>query len=124
MEQNWYEVAVDALNPSNIISVVDWVSDGWSLPVQPSEVEPLPLQKPATYLVYNWTITDPSHGKRSLQTERNASTASPYGWHRTLVSNLPQGLADSGFADPSSPNLFQSTATVGNNVSPWFSQVI
>ncbi|GJJ14204.1 hypothetical protein Clacol_008466 [Clathrus columnatus] len=102
MENNWYEVATDALKPSNIISVADWVSDSWSFPGE---------QQPAKYLVYKWGINDPQEGERSFEKEGIDPQASPLGWH---TGNLPLDLANTSSSDIAELYIFFTT--VGNNI--------
>lgn len=117
MEDNWYSAAVDASNPSNIISVHDWASDSSVLPI------PLPEEKPgATYQVFKWGVNDPSESDRTFEPENFDPLASPLGWHSLSFSKLPPGLTIHGSRSDS--DIFNSTTTLGNNVSISLSLVI
>ena len=103
MIDNWYETAVSASPPHNIISVVDWASDA-----------PLPDSKSyASYNVFKWGVNDPTVGNRSFEKESFDAIASPAGWHA-----LPYSL-DPTFQDKdvsSLPFWRNTTSTWGNNV--------
>ncbi|KAF5319698.1 hypothetical protein D9619_008666 [Psilocybe cf. subviscida] len=107
MQDNWYETAVSASAPHDIISVVDWASDApsWA-PIPPTE----PVV--ATYNVFKWGINDPECGDRSTEKENFDALASPVGWHALPYANDPQSKGVRGIK-----NAFRNTTTTwGNNV--------
>jgi extracellular elastinolytic metalloproteinase len=106
MKDNWYEAAVSAYEPHNIISVVDWASDAY--------VPTSKKSKTPTYNVFAWGINDPSEGNRSIITEKPDSIASPAGWHALPKANDPSFMN----ARLSNPKEWRNTTTTwGNNVS-------
>lgn len=109
MKDNWYEAAIDAHQPSNIISVVDWASDSSAAPI-PKEPSP----KSAVYNVFTWGLNDPTEGNRTFQPESFDALASPIGWHSIPADNDPsvQGRLRRVKGD----DLVNSTTTWGNNV--------
>ena len=111
MEDNWYEAAIDAVQPSHIISVVDWASDSSAAP---ADEDPLPNR--AEYNVFPWGVNDPQEGNRTSQFENFDTLASPIGWHAIPAFNdpSPQGRLRSV---KSGLELVNFTTTWGNNVS-------
>ncbi|GJJ14215.1 hypothetical protein Clacol_008477 [Clathrus columnatus] len=108
MEDNWYSASVDASNPSNIISVVDWASDSSAAPIPPPK-EP----KGSTYQVFKWGINDPAEGERTIEKENFDNLASPLGWHSLPASKLPAGYP---YDRSSDADLYTADTTIGNNV--------
>ncbi|KAF8515168.1 Fungalysin metallopeptidase-domain-containing protein [Gautieria morchelliformis] len=110
MEDNWYEAAIDAYEPSYIVSVVDWASDSSAAPI-PKE----PLPKAATYNVFAWGVNDPQEANRTLEVESFDLLASPIGWHALPASSDPysQGKSLKGMAGD---DIVNYTTTWGNNV--------
>jgi extracellular elastinolytic metalloproteinase len=107
MEDNWYEAAIDAYEPSHIISVVDWASDSSAAPI-PKE----PLPKVATYNVFAWGVNDPQEANRTLEVESFDLLASPIGWHALPASSDPYSQGKSHKGD----DIVNYTTTWGNNV--------
>jgi len=107
MRDNWYEAAVSADAPHNIISVVDWASDAY-LPIPDSKKETIP-----TYNVFGWGINDPSEGNRSVIQHKPDSLASPAGWHALPKANDPL-FRNARLKDAS--EWTNTTTTWGNNV--------
>ncbi|KAF8575822.1 extracellular elastinolytic metallo proteinase [Ramaria rubella] len=110
MENNWYEAAIDAFQPSNIISIVDWASDSPAAPI-PKE----PSHKGAEYNVFAWGINDPSEGNRSIQAESFDPLASPLGWHVIPARNDPSSRGRLRSVKDGD-ELLNFTTTWGNNV--------
>ncbi|KAF9039107.1 extracellular elastinolytic metallo proteinase [Panaeolus papilionaceus] len=108
MEDNWYETAVSATAPHNIVSVVDWASDA-PLPVPKYPENPTV----GTYNVFTWGVNDPESGERSTQKENFDSLASPVGWH-TLPYSADPSLK--GVRMKTKDFYRQTTTTWGNNV--------
>jgi len=106
MEDNWYKAYMDAVHPSHIHSVVDWVADSPVAPTQ-KELEP-ELPK---YKVWKWGINDPDEGNRTLEEPGYDRIASPLGWDSIPAANDPMST---GVDDPSFV-IFHET-TFGNNV--------
>ncbi|KAF8906996.1 Fungalysin metallopeptidase-domain-containing protein [Gymnopilus junonius] len=104
MQDNWYEAAVSASAPHQIISVVDWASD--------APVPKPPQVAPATYNVFKWGINDPSVGNRSIEKENYDVLASPIGWHSVPFANDPSFKG----AVPQKEFYRNTTTTWGNNV--------
>ena len=122
MQDNWYEAAVSAHPPHNIVSVVDWASDASEKHFRPVKVpkkptpgvpEPEPVAQQATYDVFPWGVNDPSCGKRSTQNEYVDKLASPIGWHAIPVANDPKSKGVR-YLDPY--QVVNYTTTWGNNV--------
>lgn len=113
MQDNWYEAAVTAHQPHNIVSVVDWASDAAvdPLPFAPTPKKPVERAERATYNVFGWGVNDPECGNRTLEKESVDKLASPLGWHSIPVANDPksQGLRLKG-------GIRNYTTTWGNNV--------
>ena len=109
MKDNWYEAAIDAYEPSHIVSVVDWASDSSAAPI-PEE----PVLKGAVYNVFAWGVNDPQEGSRSFQAENSDLLASPIGWHALPAGNDPssQGRLHS----LENEDIINYTTTWGNNV--------
>jgi len=113
MEDNWYDAAVDAFNPSIILSVVDWASDA---PFAPIPIPP-PNDAKATYMVFPWGMNDPSEGNRSQEAEIVDILASPLGWHSLPASYDPMTRGRLRAIKSPSPNeVVRLTTTAGNNV--------
>ena len=106
MQYNWYEAAVSANAPRQIISVVDWASDS-PTPLPPSS------SKPATYNVFAWGTNDPSEGNHSITTENFDVLASPVGWHSLPYANDPPFH---GVRLNTTEFYRNTTTTWGNNV--------
>jgi extracellular elastinolytic metalloproteinase len=107
MADNWYETAVSASAPHNIISVVDWASDMYAPVPKP------PSSTAATYNVYKWGINDPESGERSIEKESYDAHASPAGWHAIPYANDPSVKGGKSL----NGNKFRNTTTTwGNNV--------
>ncbi|GJJ14226.1 hypothetical protein Clacol_008488 [Clathrus columnatus] len=117
MQNNWYEVAIDAFNPSNIISVTDWVwdSDSFSFSdiqqIDDDDDDDDDEPKPATYLVYKWGINDPGEGNRTFEREEINPQSSPTGWQDGSLPVPPDDSNNLKLA-----RLAKSFTTVGNNV--------
>lgn len=105
MEHNWYESAVTAYPPFNIISVVDWASDS-PLPV-PNEPE-----SSAVYQVYPWGVNDPDCGERSEVEENFDDLSSPIGWHSIPYAH-----------DPSLPSELRKQKGYRNTTDTWGNNV-
>lgn len=113
MQDNWYETAVSATAPHQIISVVDWASDA---PVP----KPDPDVVAGEYKVFKWGINDPECGNRTHEKENFDSLASPVGWHSIPYANDPsfQGVK------LTTKEFYRNTTTTwGNNVR-FFEQCI
>jgi len=110
MKDNWYEAAIDAYEPTHIVSVVDWASDSSAAPIPET-----PVPKGAAYNVFAWGINDPQEGNRSFQVENFDLLASPIGWHALPARNDPssQGRSHNG---ESGGDILNFTTTWGNNV--------
>ncbi|KDR72960.1 hypothetical protein GALMADRAFT_252323 [Galerina marginata CBS 339.88] len=105
MQDNWYEAAVSASAPHQIISVVDWASDA-PIPKAPEVVV-------GTYNVFKWGVNDPSVGNRTLEKENFDALASPVGWHSIPYANDP---SFKGVKAPTKDFYRNTTTTWGNNV--------
>ncbi|KAH9475195.1 Extracellular metalloproteinase MEP [Psilocybe cubensis] len=106
MQDNWYETAVSATAPHQIISVVDWASDAPTPKPQPGVV-------PGVYNVLKWGVNDPECGERTPETENFDSLASPVGWHSIPYANDPSFR---GARLPTKDFYRNTTTTWGNNV--------
>lgn len=105
MQDNWYETAVSASPPHQIISVVDWASD--------APTPKVPEVAHASYNVFKWGVNDPSVGNRSIEKENYDALASPVGWHSVPYTNDPsfQGVK------LTTKDFYRNTTTTwGNNV--------
>jgi len=128
MQDNWYEAAVSATNPTRIVEVVDWASDA-SAPVKrsrggcgkaaPAAKDLLaPVPKPdsptkARYNVWPWGVNDPSCGERQVVSDPWDKLASPIGWHSLPVAHDPLAK-NKRYTDASA--ILDYTTTWGNNV--------
>jgi extracellular elastinolytic metalloproteinase len=108
MQDNWYEAAVGAAPPHNIISVVDWASDA-SVPAPQKGGDAVP-----TYNVFGWGVNDPSEGNRTLYKDTPDELASPAGWHAIPYDNDPS--ADASVRAAKKGTWRNTTTTFGNNV--------
>ena len=116
MKDNWYEAAVTHSAPHRIVSVVDWVSDGFvdepahahlaDFGFAPIPKEPAP-RAPALYNVFAWGVNDPSEANRTFEHENFDALASPFGWHFVETGSEP-GLK--------APTYRNTSTTWGNNV--------
>jgi extracellular elastinolytic metalloproteinase len=123
LHDNYYETTIDALNPTRIISAVDFVADAPAcappaqaspptrthasplIPIPPPQPDPtLPI-----YKVFPFTVNDPSVGSRKLIQPIPDGIASSLGWHSLPANRNPVNPS-------SSPEIFNSTTTFGNNV--------
>ena len=107
MNDNWYEAAITYDAPHRIVSVVDWVSDGFVDEPATAHLDdfvaPIPKEDPkprgpALYNVFAWGINDPSEANRTFEHENFDSLASPYGWHFVETSTDPAKGAFKGAA--------------------------
>ncbi|KAF8197083.1 extracellular elastinolytic metallo proteinase [Pholiota molesta] len=107
MQDNWYETAVSASAPHEIISVVDWASDAYA---------PIPKKPEATvasYNVFKWGVNDPECGNRTIEQENFDALASPVGWHAIPYNNDPSFKG----VRLSTKDFYRNTTTTwGNNV--------
>lgn len=124
MQDNWYEAAVSASNPTKIVEVVDWASDASApmrRPKKPchgdanAKVAPVPKPTPvtATYNIWPWGINDPSEGERDIETDPWDKIASPLGWHSLPASHDPLSK-NKRYIDPN--QIVHYETTWGNNV--------
>jgi extracellular elastinolytic metalloproteinase len=108
MQDNWYETAVSASAPHEIISVVDWASDAYA---------PIPKKPEATvasYNVFKWGVNDPECGNRTIEQENFDALASPVGWHAIPYNNDPSFKG----VRLSTKDFYRNTTTTwGNNVN-------
>lgn len=112
MEDNWYETAVSASAPHDIISVVDWASDAYAPIPKP------PASSGATYNVFKWGVNDPEFSERTIEKENFDLHASPHGWHSMPYANDPSMKG----VRLSNKREFRNTSTTwGNNVGVLFS---
>jgi extracellular elastinolytic metalloproteinase len=109
MQDNWYEAAVSAEAPHNIVSVVDWASDAYLHAKKPSSDPIVP-----TYNAFAWGINDPSVGNRSTYQFTPDALASPAGWHALPYDNDPSQEAAVRVAKKGTWR--NTTTTFGNNV--------
>lgn len=110
MSDNWYDAAIDAFEPSQIVSVVDWASDSSAAPL-PKEPEP----KHATYEVFAWGVNDPQEANRTFEAENYDLLASPIGWHAIPASNDPSARGRL-HTIKNGDDIINFTTTWGNNV--------
>ncbi|KAG9120581.1 Fungalysin/Thermolysin Extracellular metalloproteinase 5, partial [Ceratobasidium sp. 392] len=128
MQDNWYEAYVSASEPTNIVSVIDWVSD--SLPSHAGGPRNALETKPATsyspfesqsgsYHVWKWGVSDPSSGNRSVVKAWHDAIASPHGWHTISEDKNPPGgpsSLDKHVEAQGRTVYLQFPSTWGNNV--------
>jgi extracellular elastinolytic metalloproteinase len=128
MEDNWYEAYMSASEPTDIVSVIDWASDGLTsqagarlnaletgLLASHLTAEP----QPASYNVWEWGINDPESGDRSIEKARYDRIASPHGWHTISKANNPAGspVPVENYNEPRSKEMYlMFSSTWGNNV--------
>lgn len=111
MQDNWYSASIDAFNPTNIISVVDWASDSTAFP---RPVPPPKEQSGSEYTVFKWGTNDPSEGDRTIEKENFDTLASPLGWHALPANKLPPGFKPHDVVPGS--EIYNADTTAGNNV--------
>ncbi len=111
MEDNWYETAVSASAPHDIISVVDWASDAYAPVPKP------PTSTGSTYNVFKWGVNDPSCGDRTIEKENFDLHAAPVGWHSMPYANDP---SMKGTKVANRRDFRNTTTTWGNNVGVLF----
>lgn len=85
----WWNGWVDAINGS-VLSVDNWVDD-------------------ASYRVFALPLESPLDGNRTLETDVNDATASPFGWHDT------DGVLGAEFTDTRGNNVFAQDDLNANN---------
>ncbi len=86
---HWYDATVDATT-GTILQYDDWVAY-------------------ASYNVFALPTISPDHGPRTVVTDPNDKTASPYGWHDT------DGIAGADFTDTRGNNVSAQEDTDANN---------
>lgn len=138
MHDNWYEAYVDALLPTRIKAVVDWVSDysphgevsdTWPTSDSVAPIPKLPKEDKngvleSIYKVWPWGVNDPSEGKRDFVKNPYDVLASPLGWHSIPAKHNP--TTDSSYFasgelkgdDEPKGKVLNFTTTWGNNVCP------
>ena len=87
--QHWYDVSADA-STGDIVEINDWVDH-------------------ASYNVFARPVEAPTDGSRTILTDPNDTTASPYGWHDT------NGAAGAEYTDTRGNNVFAQEDVDANN---------